>query len=296
VLWERYQQHYGHDGDPVLVWQADTRSMNPTVSEETIEQAYRDDPVAAAAEYGALFRSDIESYLQGEWIDNAVREGLHEIPPMPGQQYAAFCDPSGGHADSYAVGISHAENGRVILDLLRARRPPFNPQAVTAEFAATLKSYGLSVVTGDRYSAEWVVSAWRECGIHYQVSERTKSAIYVECVPLFATGAIQLLDHRTLLAELRQLERRTGRGADIIDHPSRGHDDAANAACGALLLSVTRAMTETDFRKGAITVPALAAETREGLDEHFAEMGLVDLGDTAFDGGDSPFTDDDWRM
>jgi phage terminase large subunit-like protein len=30
ALWEAYRTHYGRDGDPVLVWQADTRSMNTT--------------------------------------------------------------------------------------------------------------------------------------------------------------------------------------------------------------------------------------------------------------------------
>ncbi|MEO7329123.1 MAG: hypothetical protein ABI193_11120, partial [Minicystis sp.] len=30
-LWRAYERHYGRDGDPVLVWQADTASMNPNV-------------------------------------------------------------------------------------------------------------------------------------------------------------------------------------------------------------------------------------------------------------------------
>ena len=42
-------------------------------------------------------------------------------------------------------------------------------------------------------------------------------------------------DHRQLLTEFRQLERRpTGNGRDIVDHPVRAHDDMANAVCGAL--------------------------------------------------------------
>ena len=30
ALWDAYKTHYGQADDPVLVWQADTRSMNPT--------------------------------------------------------------------------------------------------------------------------------------------------------------------------------------------------------------------------------------------------------------------------
>ncbi|MBI4828311.1 MAG: hypothetical protein HY804_05795, partial [Nitrospinae bacterium] len=38
--------------------------------------------------------------------------------------------------------------------------------------------------------------------------------------------------------ELRQLERRASPGGrDKVDHPPRGHDDLANAACGALWLA-----------------------------------------------------------
>jgi hypothetical protein len=297
VLWERYHQHYGHDGDPVLVWQADTRSMNPTVSEETIEQAYRDDPASAAAEHGALFRSDIEGFLDPAWLDGAVVEGLHEIPPVPGTSYTAYADPSGGASggDAFTLGISHNENGKLVLDVLRVRRPPFNPLAVCAEFAAVLKVYGLSRVVGDRYSAQFVVSAFQENGIYYEPSERSTSDVYLEILPHFAQGSIQLLDNRTLLNELRQLERRTGRGKDVISHPPRGHDDAACSACGALLLSVTRAMTETDFQKGALAVGM--SEAREALAEHLtSDLGLVDLGDTSAD-RDSPFTFDErsWK-
>lgn len=63
ALWDAYRRHYGQDGDPVLVWQADTRSMNPTVDERVIADAYEQDEAAAAAEYGAEFRRDVESFI-----------------------------------------------------------------------------------------------------------------------------------------------------------------------------------------------------------------------------------------
>src|SRR5262245_29030403 len=31
VLWDAYRRHFGRDGDPVLVWQASSRAMNPGV-------------------------------------------------------------------------------------------------------------------------------------------------------------------------------------------------------------------------------------------------------------------------
>ena len=34
ILWEAHRDHYGEDDDEVLVWQADTATMNPTISEK----------------------------------------------------------------------------------------------------------------------------------------------------------------------------------------------------------------------------------------------------------------------
>ena len=33
ALWDAHRKHFGKDGDPVLVWQAATRVMNPSVSQ-----------------------------------------------------------------------------------------------------------------------------------------------------------------------------------------------------------------------------------------------------------------------
>jgi hypothetical protein len=166
-----------------------------------------------------------------------------------------------------------------VLDVCRRRTAPFDPQEVVKEYAALLKRYGCRRVIGDRYSGEWVISAYRDRGISYEVSERTASDIYLEALPAFATGSIDLLDHKHLLNELRQLERRTGRGRDIVTHPPRLHDDCAVAACGALLLAV--AAVPLDLEHQAFLSPCTVLQ--EMRDEHPGHMG--DLGD--FD-NDSP--------
>jgi hypothetical protein len=67
-------------------------------------------------------------------------------------------------------------------------------------------------------------------------SERSKSELYLEVEPMFAQGSIAIPADRTLLHELRCLERRTHRGArDSVDHPLGGRDDWANAMAGALV-------------------------------------------------------------
>jgi hypothetical protein len=69
-------------------------------------------------------------------------------------------------------------------------------------------------------------------------SDRTKSEIYLDSLPLLNSGKLTLLDHPKLIAQLCGLERRTARsGRDQIDHPPGGHDDVCNAALGVLLLA-----------------------------------------------------------
>jgi hypothetical protein len=282
ALFETYQAHYGQDSPNVLVWSGDSQSMNPTLSDAVIAEAYQRDPVAAAAEFGGEFRGDISAFLNDEWIESAILEGVHEIAPVAGVHYCGFSDPSGGAHDSFSLSIAHNENGRLIQDCIRSVRPPFDPGSVVGEFASLLKQYHCFAVQGDRYAAEWVVSAFQKCGINYLPSEYTKSEIYLECVPLFATGVVQLLDDRTLLNELRQLERRTARGGrDSVDHPPRARDDAANACCGALRLVSGRGVL-VDVAAGSY-VPD-QSERAAAVNVHLKELAQASGTSSPWDG------------
>ena len=104
------------------------------------------------------------------------------------------------------------------------------------EFCVLLKAYRISTVIGDRYAGKWVAEAFRNKGIHYRPSEKSKSDIYVDLLPLLNSGAVALLDNDRLALQLTQLERRTARGGkDSIDHPRGGHDDVANSVAGSLV-------------------------------------------------------------
>ena len=136
------------------------------------------------------------------------------------------------------VAIAHRDkDGIAVLDAIREFRPPFSPEAVVAEIAALLKCYKISRVTGDRYAGEWPRERFRMSGITYDISERPKTDIYRDSLPLLNCGKLELLDHKRLASQLVGLERRTARGGrDSIDHGPAGHDDLCNAALGALLL------------------------------------------------------------
>jgi len=233
ALFDAHRKHFGKDGDPVLVWHAPTRAMNPTLPQRVIDAAMEADPVSAVAEYGAEFRSDIESYVSRDAVEACVALGVRERPPVPDITYAAFVDPSGGSADSFTLAIGHRQDAVVVVDAVREVKPPFSPESVVVEFAELLRRYNISVVTGDRYAGEWPREQFRKLGIAYEPAARPKSELYKDLLPLVNSGQVELLDHPRSIAQLCSLERRTARGGrDSIDHAPGAHDDVANAIAG----------------------------------------------------------------
>lgn len=238
-MWAAYNRDYGPNGDPqVLVAQGATTDLNLSGKPALlswIKRRYDKDAIAAAAEVGAQFRSDLESFVSPEVID-AVTDPDFERAHRSHFRYTCFIDPSGGSADSMTMAISHQEGDISVLDLVRETRPPFNPSVVVGEFCETMKTYGINRCVGDRYAMEWVVSAFSAHGVTYEHCEETKSDLYGSLLPMLNSGTVALLTHDRLRRQLLALERSTGRGRDIIDHPRGAHDDIANAAAGALVL------------------------------------------------------------
>lgn len=242
LLYTKWRDHFGKPGDDVLVIQAPSRALNPTLPQRVIDEAMERDPAAARAEWLGEWRNDLAAYLTRELVEAAVDRGVTVRPRADGGgTYVAFCDPSGGVNDSFTAAIAHAEGETVILDCLVEIRAPFNPTNATADIAETLKAYGINTVTGDRYAASWVVDAFSKHGIAYQHSDRDRSAIYANALPLFTAGRARLLDNPRLVSQFANLERRTSSmGRDRIDHPAGLADDSSNSAAGALTLAAGR--------------------------------------------------------
>ncbi len=285
-LYEAHREKYGQDIEGTLVWKSETTALNPTIRQGVIDRAVKEDPAAARAEWFAEFREDLESFLTADTVERAIVPGRAELPMISGATYAGFVDPSGGKSDSFTLAVAHLEeDGRAVLDCLKERRPPFTPLDVVKEYADILKSYRVYRVSGDRYAGAWVQTAFEDNGIHYDPSELSKSEIYLNAEPLLNQGKVELLDIPRLALQLRALERRTRTaGKDQVDHGPGGHDDAANAAAGALVAAAkTRGMESwgiswIDVNTGQITSPEMPEEPPEYLplnDEGFAVRYLA---------------------
>jgi hypothetical protein len=238
LLHAKHRDYFGKDDNSVLVIQGESRAFNPTLDDDIIRRAKEEDPEAALAEWDGFFRSDLTQFLDDASIDAAIDYGRPlELPPREGLTYRAFADASAGRHDAFCFGIGHREGDRIVADVIRGRRPPFDPAAVAAEYAALAKEYRCGKITGDAYAGEWTTQAFKGAGVEYARSELPKSALYLESLPYFMRGAISIPNVPILIRELRLLERRTTRsGKDSVDHGASGSDDHANVLAGLIWL------------------------------------------------------------
>lgn len=238
LLHAKHKRHFGVDDDGVLVVQGSSKQFNGTLDDAAIAAQQEADPTAARSEWDAQFRDDIAGFLDDALISRAIdRDRPLELPPRADVSYKAYVDAAGGAVggDAYCIAIAHREDGCYVLDLVRGRAGPFDPELLTQEYAALCREYRCAGVTGDKYAREWVASAWRKCSLPYTAATLTASETYLEALPLWTRGTVRIPDHPTLVRELRLLERVPTRlGKDQVVHPRGVHDDYANVCFGAL--------------------------------------------------------------
>ena len=187
--------------------------------------------------------------------------------------YFAFADPSGGSSDSMTMAVAHRGLlGKSILDGFWEKKPPFSPDDCVREFAETLRSYRVAKVIGDRYSGEWVRERFREHGIVYVPSEKTKSEIYVAFVALLNSGRVKFPGDARLRRQFESLERRSSRtGKDLVDHLPGSHDDVANSVAGALVLAASASRAPRELHVHALSLRSSGADV--GWDRADREPG-----------------------
>lgn len=234
-LWKAYENYFGEEDPTRLVWKAPTWVMHPSIDREFIDSEYKSDPAKAAAEYGAEFRTDVQTYIPKEVIEACVEKSIYERGYIAEHEYVAFVDPSGGSKDSFTLAIAHKEEEDVVIDLIRETIPPFSPEDIVQEYCSVLGDYGISSVVGDRYGGEWPRERFREHGVVYEICKFPKSELYKNALPMFNSKKVRMIDNEKAVVQFSSLERRTSTvGRDTIDHPPGGYDDIANVVAGVM--------------------------------------------------------------
>jgi hypothetical protein len=288
LLYTLHRDYFGKDSDDVLCVAGPSVAFNPTLDLGMIATAREADPQAALSEWDGEFRADLSAFLDDASIDAAVDHNRPlELPPREGVEHVAFTDASAGRHDAFTVSVCHREGERIVADVVRGRRPPFDPASVAAEYAALAKQYGCSTITGDNYAPGWVAGAFTAAGVEYRRSPLTRSELYLEGLPLFTRGLVSIAPISILLRELRLLERRTARsGKDSVDHGVGGSDDFANALFGALYLAAKAPEVPISYGGfGAYTAPRFVGPGSYTAEDAAAAACLGG----SFNGGGNPF-------
>ena len=107
--------------------------------------------------------------------------------------------PSGGRGTIRLGDRTRQSDGIAVLDCVREVRPPFSPDAVTAEIRDVLlglwRERGPRRSVRGRVAAREVPRAWG----HIRPAERTSRTLYQAFLPLLSAGRCELLDNPRLI-------------------------------------------------------------------------------------------------
>ena len=90
VLYEAHRDFFGKNDSKVLVWQSETRVMNPLIDAELIQRELERDPDSAKSEWLATFRDDLEAAFSFESLRACVIPGRSELPSSSAIAYSGF--------------------------------------------------------------------------------------------------------------------------------------------------------------------------------------------------------------
>jgi hypothetical protein len=168
--------------------------------------------------------------------------------PISGVNYFGFVDASSLKRDSFTGAVAHAENERVILDhVVEIPAGTSNPAEATAIIASALKNYRIREAVGDRYALGFAEVEFARHGVTLLHSDRDRSTLYRECLPMLLSGKVRLLDNPKMVAQFAALETRALPGGNVrIDHPRSGSDDISNAVAGAVVTVGIRKNSSAD--------------------------------------------------
>ena len=142
VLWDAFRRWYGKDDARNLVWQAATRTMNPTVSQEFVDAEFERDPASAACRvWRKLSFATLPSLFDLACLRLARPMVCLSCRRCPARLTLLSAIRPAVQSDSMTLAIAHHDDGVAVLDCVREVRAPFQPESVVADFCTTLAAY-----------------------------------------------------------------------------------------------------------------------------------------------------------
>jgi hypothetical protein len=219
IFWDTFKQASSGNFARMQVVNLPTWEVNPTISQEFLEQEKARDPVLFAVEYGANFSQTLSAFIDSELVDAAINSDRGVLPPVPkfrGSYYLAL-DPAKGNRDQYTAVLAHYDGDRLIVDKWHQFAPSWgegkkkqvNVAEVEEWILAQHQAYGLAEVLLDQYnSAATIQRLTGRVPIREQTwTAPSKTEAFSKLRELHNAGNIELYPHPKANQQIQDLRK-----------------------------------------------------------------------------------------
>lgn len=249
IFWDLFKQAKSGNFRHMQAVQCPTWEVNPTISQDFLEQEKARDPELFAVEYGANFSQSLSALVGSDLIEAAVNYERSVLPPQAkykGRYYLSL-DPAKGNRDDYTACICHYEEERLIVDKWHEFKPSIGEgkkkQVNIAEVENWIleqhQLYGFSEVVLDQYNSAATIQRLSNRLNITEISwtAPSKTEAYSKIRELFNGGNIELYAHQKANQQLKNLTvifRSSGQWS-VSGGDGNGVDDYCSALAGCVL-------------------------------------------------------------
>jgi hypothetical protein len=238
LFWDTFDE--GFQVSDRLTIHAETRVMNPLISQDFIDKRYVRDPDVAAREFGAVFAEQVSGFFESCMDKLKTLFTLpagEDFPYQAGHNYFASIDQSGltGN-DRWGFAICHNDRtaDMVYVDVYREWATK-NLRGILATIKEQCNLFHIRKVKGDRYAKGLIEQLLNENGIELEIRDMLP-AVYVDFKTLVVSGKIAMPDDNSLRTSLMRTQAYYGRSNTLSigqERSKQGHGDLANAVVTA---------------------------------------------------------------
>lgn len=250
IFWDLFKQANSGNFPHMVVAQAPTWEINPTISRDFLEQEKARDPELFRIEYGAEFTGNVAAFLDPQLVEAAINHERGLLAPKNKCRYYLSLDPAKGGRDQYTAVVCHYdEHKRLIVDLFHEFNATWSDgrknQVAIAEVEDWIinqhKLYNFRQVVLDQYNSAATIQ--RLSG-RLRIEELTwtlprKIQAYQKLKELINGFKLELYPHPKAIQQLKNLQvlYRANGTWGVSGGSGAAVDDFASALAGAVLIA-----------------------------------------------------------
>lgn len=261
-------KHHGSPSESIVVIRARGPAMNPSRwTPERCERLKQRNPDAYAVDVEAKFRDAESGMFTEPELKACVRPEPLEIPRRVGRHYVATMDPA-TRGNAWTLTILENAGEKIIVcyakQWIGTTDEPLSPKKTLIDIAETMRSYGLTTLYSDQWSADSLREQAADVGIWMSDETMTGSTnleLYLALKARVQDKTIELPPMLTLVRDLGTVKKKTTASGVSIVLPKTNdgrHCDFAPP--------IARAMAHLPLPPDAPGLPEANTPAREAID------------------------------